>query len=305
MADQFCNERLEELVKLVQLQENFMLTFCVLNLVCTVVAVVENLLVIRALWKASSIPNNLKKLFMSLAYSDLAMALFGQFTLGVIIAVMLKMAAPGNENVHALCPTVLTVYYFVLTVLGCASFLNVTAIAVDRLLAISLHLRYQELITSRRVIIALASLWLTSSPIATLYEILPNPSNTVIAIIEVVGLLCTTVAYICIYRVITYHRNQMHLQQPNAQEMNLRRETKSAFNALFVYIVFAACYLPDLCALILLITDRMRISFLVAKIVTVFLVFLNSLLNPLLYCWRYREIREITINTGKKLLRVN
>ena len=95
-----------------------------------------NILVIRALWKASSIPANIKKLFLSLAVSDLAVGLFAQ----LMYAVVLRMAVNGGHNFDLLCPTILTVCYFSLLPLACASFLNVTAIAVDRLLAINLHL---------------------------------------------------------------------------------------------------------------------------------------------------------------------
>ena len=79
------------------------------------------------------------------------------------------MAASGGHNFDLLCPTILTVCYFFLLLLGCASFLNVTAIAVDRLLAISLHFRYRELVSSKRVIIALVSIWITSGVAASLY----------------------------------------------------------------------------------------------------------------------------------------
>ena len=154
MAAQVCTQRLERLVQLVRLHETFMLTFCVLNVIFSFVATLGNLLVIRALWKASSIPGNMEKLFLSLAFSDLAVGLFAQLIYGAIIAVMLKMKATGNYNFDIFCPTIIIACYFSIFLLACASFQNITAIAVDRLLAVSLHLGYQELVTSKRVIIA-------------------------------------------------------------------------------------------------------------------------------------------------------
>ena len=122
-------------------------------------AVLGNLLVVRALWKALSIPDTVKKLFLSLAFSDLVVGIFSQPMFGVIIAVMLKIASTGDYNFASFCPNIVTVCYFFVTFLSCASFLNITAIAVDRLLAISLHLRYQELATSKRVLIVLVSVY--------------------------------------------------------------------------------------------------------------------------------------------------
>ena len=66
-----------------------MLVLSVLNLTFSIVATLGNLLVIRALRKSSSISTTLKSLFLSLAISDLAVALIPQLMLGVNLAVML------------------------------------------------------------------------------------------------------------------------------------------------------------------------------------------------------------------------
>ena len=309
MAAQSCTYQLKKLEQLVPHFATFMMTFCVLHLTCSLVATLGNLLVIHALWKASSIPATIKKLFLSLAFSDFALGLIPQLMAGVIIAVMLRMAANDNYNFDFLCPTIVTALHFLMLLLSVASFFNVTAIAVDRLLAISLHLRYQELVTSKRVITALACLWITSGIAVSVYISQPNPSasNMVVAVIEFVGILLTTVAYIRIYKIVRYHQHQIHSQHQlaNPQAMKQLREKKCAFNALFVYPVFLACYLPYLCTVMFLITDSMKLSVLVAEKVSLFLVCLNSSLNPLVYCWRYREIREIVKSTLKKIFRIN
>ena len=308
MAAQFCTHLQMQLEQIAHHHGSIAFTFCVLQLMFSLVATLGNLLVIRALWKASSISATIK-MFLSLAFSDLAVGLFVQLTFGVIIAVVLRMAANGDYNFDFLCPTVITVNYFFGFLLASASFLNVTAIAVDRLLAISLHLRYQELVTSKRVIIALVCLWITSGIWASLYISLPNHSNLVVAIIGFVGIILTTAAYIRIYKVARHHQNQIHnqVQQANPQVMRLHREKKSSFNALFVYVAFIVCYFPHKCTAMYLITSSSQISFsgLMAEAVAVFLMFLNSSLNPLVYCWRYREIREIVKSTVKKVFHIN
>lgn len=90
-----------------------MLLFCILNLVFSVLTVVENVLAIYALWKCSSIPTIMKKFFLSLALSDLAVGTLGQSMSGVIIAVMLKMKANGDANVASLCPVVISSCYYI------------------------------------------------------------------------------------------------------------------------------------------------------------------------------------------------
>ena len=97
-------------------------------------ATLGNILAIRALWKASSLPANLRKLFLSLTLSNLAVGLLANLMLGVVF----KMALDENCNLDVLCLLSLTLCYIFLYLLISASFLNVTAIGVDRLLAVSL-----------------------------------------------------------------------------------------------------------------------------------------------------------------------
>ena len=262
----------------------------------SLVATLGNILAIRALWKASSMPTKMKKFFLSLAVSDLAVGLFAQ----------LLLTANGGQNVDLLCPTILTVCSFSLFLLACASFLNLTAIAVDRLLAITLHLRYQELVTSRRVKIVLVSIWITSGIAASLFVSLNTHKVTVGVIVQVVGMLLTTVAYIRIYRVVRYHQNQIHsqLQQQNVLAMQLIREKKSAFNTVYIYVIFVACYLPHFWSATLLKINSAEIYFWLAFCVTLYFVLLNSSLNPVVYCWRYREIRQIMKSTVKNIFRI-
>ncbi|CAH3189683.1 unnamed protein product [Porites lobata] len=304
MAEQYCPRMFDSLVHLVHHRRSSLLAFCVLNFVFSVVAILENLLVIRALMKASTIPATVKKLFLSLAFSDLAVGLCSQLMIAIIIASILKMASSGN-NTAFFCPTVLGVQLYFAHLLATASFLNVIVIAFDRLLAVSLHLRYQELITPKRVNIALVSLWFISCITAVIFVFLPTSNEIVTAVILMTGYVLTTVAYVRIYKVVKYHQNQIYSQNQlqNAQTRQVLRQKKSAYNAIFVYLVFLACYLPFVPSTILYMTNG--ISFFVAHFASIFLIFLNSSLNPLVYCWRYREIRQSVKSTVKKLFHMN
>ena len=300
MAAPFCTRKLEANAKLLQFNEPFVIVFCVLNLLFSFLAILGNLLSIHALRKASSIPATLKKLFLSLAVSDLAVGVFAQLASAVISALMLKLSA--NESLF--CPTFLTAHYFCLFLLACASFLNVTAIAVDRLLVLFLHLRYQELVTPKRVVVGLISLWLTSGVFASVFILLPSHNNYVSVVTELSGVLVTTVAYIYVYKTVRYHQNQIQNQTETLpdQAMEVCREQKSSFNVLFIYVVFFVCNMPNLVCSFLGEANSPLMFSLVINHVTVFLVLLNSSLNPLIYCWRYREIREIVKSTVRKAL---
>ena len=283
MVSELCTQTLEGYKSLVHFHRTPMLVLSVLNLTFSVVATLGNLLVIRALRKSSSISTTLKNLFLSLAVSDLAVALIPQLMLGVTIAVMLHMEASEKHNIDAFCPEILIIYRFFVMFLASSSFLTVTAIAIDRFLAISLHLRYQELVTPKRIIIALMCLWLSSAIAAFIF--ISENNRIVVAVMELYGLFVTTVVYIHIFRVARYHQNQIlaQWQLHNDQTITILREKKS-------------------CCTILLLADASNLSFMLANHATVFSILLNSSLNPLLYCWRYRELRQNVKRTANKIL---
>ena len=302
MAEQACTRLLDFSVKLVSYRRSFLLGFCVLNFVFSLVATLGNLLVIRALMKNSTIPATVKKLFLSLTFSDLAVGLLPQLMTAIISAVMLKMAS-SEDDVAFFCPTVLIVRLYFLHLLAAASFLNIIVIAFDRLLAVSLHLRYQELITPKRVNIALVSLWLISCITAFIFVFLPTSNEIVAAVILMIGYVLTTVAYVRIYKVVKYHQNQIYSQNQlqNAQTREAHRQRKSAYNSLLVSVVFLACYFPFLPCTILYSINPSEFSFLVAHFASIFLIYLNSSLNPFIYCWRYPEIRQSVKSTVKQI----
>ena len=245
MAEEYCSQVLDTFSKLVHHSRSSILAFCVSHFTFSLVATLGNLLVIRALIKASTIPANVRKMFISLAFSDLAVGLLPQLMEAIIYAVVWKMASRGG-NLAFLCPTVLSVLsYFVYSLIA-ASFLNVNVIAGDRLLAVSLHLRYQKLVTARRLTTVLVSVWIISCVFPILYILFPKEIEMVTGIISIIGYALAIVVYVRIYKVVKYHQNQIYSQNQlqNAQTREAHRQRKSAYNSLFVSVVFLACYFP-------------------------------------------------------------
>ena len=90
MAEQFCNQTLEGFLQLARYRETFFFSLWVSNFVFSLVTSLGNILVIRALLKASSMTANVKKLFLNLAFSDRGVGLVSQLMTGIIYAVILK-----------------------------------------------------------------------------------------------------------------------------------------------------------------------------------------------------------------------
>ena len=73
--------------------------------------------------------------------------------------------------------------------LCCASFLGVTALTADRFFATHLHLRYQELVTHRRVVAVVTLIWFLSAILSPLWLWSQTIFSTIVGIIPSVCLI--------------------------------------------------------------------------------------------------------------------
>ena len=127
-----------------------------------------------------------------------------------------------------------------------ASHFGVFALAVDRFLAIQLHLRYQELVTHKRVVAVVISLWVFSASISF------RSPDIMRAVIVVVCVITTGLLYCKIYASVRHHTNQIHALQvqqatQNEDMANAARPKKSSLATFYVYFVYLVCYLPLYC----------------------------------------------------------
>ncbi|CAH3146041.1 unnamed protein product [Pocillopora meandrina] len=124
-----------------------------------------------------------------------------------------------------------------------SSLFNVVTISVDRFLAVHLHLRYRELVTHKRVIAAVTSIWLLSAIISSsvFWDPLLFSSQVTGLVIKTVCLIVVVIFYWRIYIVLKRHIIQIEGLQIQEAQQGLR---KSALGTFFVCIVFLICYLP-------------------------------------------------------------
>ena len=126
----------------------------------------------------------------------------------------------------------------------------------------------------------------------------------VVTVSMAVFLSISTVIQIKIYRIVRRHRREIQAQEQAihiTHHFNLVQFTKTCVNTFLVYYVVILCYLPYFIACILSSKDNNTISPLVWKLVLT-AVFLNSALNPFLYCWRLPAIRGPVMLLVRKII---
>ncbi|XP_078348695.1 adenosine receptor A2a-like [Oculina patagonica] len=263
---------------------------CVFNSFLCYAAIMLNIVTIHAIRKTSSLPKTLKTLLLSLAVSDVGV---GFLTQPFYISLLVKWLQQSTAS----CSTH-KVFYLVAHLFSAASFFGVVAVSVDRFLAIHLHLRYQELVTHKRVVAVVISIWVLS----VFLSLMPwwatlDIRSQLDSIIIVVGLVLTIIVYIKIYSALRRHKNQIQALQvqqvAQTDEMtNFAIVVKSAVGIFYVYLVFLACYLPYFISLASLKILGPTITLKRFFLFSFTLVFLNSSLNPVIYCWKLRHIRH-------------
>ena len=270
---------------------------CGLNAFLTISAIILNSVTIQALRKTSSLPKPLKTLLLNLAVSDLGVGLLVEpFYFGILVK-WLK----GDNSTDATC----TMFLAILYLFSVASFSGVMALSADRFLALHLHLRYQELVTYKRVAAVVILIWVLSAFVSLFYLcVSSNISFIVFAIFGVVSLVFSALFYFKICFTVRRHRIQVHALQvaQNDQLANAARLRKSAVGVFYVYLVLLLCYLPKICSFaVVVISDFSSPGVKVFFSFSTTLLFLNSSLNPVLYCWKMRHVRSAVLDTVRNI----
>ena len=271
---------------------------CIFNNFLTHTSIMLNIVTIYAIYKTSAIAKTLKTLLLSLACSDVAVGLFSQplYTFSLINGLRLR-------NTGCITKQLATILSYLFST---ASFLGVVA-GVDRFLAVHLHLRYQELVTHKRVVVVVISKWLYSAFISfMIFWVLPGTRQLINSVAVALGFIVTLVVYIRIYLTVRRHKNQIHSMQ--VQEVAHSDEIKdliiiikSTVSLFYVYLLLLICYLPFfICSALI----RMYGSSIALKqffLYSMTLIFLNSSLNPVIYCWKMRHVRHAIIDILRKM----
>ena len=164
------------------------------------------------------------------------------------------------------------------------------AIALDRLLALRLHLRYAVIVTKFRVIVVLTCIWLFQGFFVPMYFWQVETFGRFIAIKICVVIVINFAIYLNIHLIVRHHQIRIQYQHPEqlANIFSLKRLKNSALNTFLVFIFLLVCSLP---LLYVYFNDRVSITIHYIAIAT---IFLNTSFNPFVYSWRLREIRTAT-----------
>ena len=278
---------------------NQLICLSVINIFLSITAFLGNTLILVALHKESSLHAPSKLLLRSLATTDLCV--------GIIVEplAVTSWMSMVNERWN-ICRFAYDASFVAAYTLCSVSLLTLTAISVDRLLALLLGLRYRQVVTLKRTYLTLTAFWVLSIVLSSMYFL--NHQITMWFGRSVISLCLITSVFSYVRIFFTLRHNQTQVQNSVQQEqpsqtvpLNIARYRKTVSSTLWVQLALIACYLPYSILLALNTQRRLTPSFFLTRVFTLTLVMLNSSLNPILYCWKIREVKQAVKETVRQL----
>ena len=185
----------------------------------------------------------------------------------------------------------------VMIFLVCASLLHMVLLSGERYLAMKHPFAYITLVTEGRLLIASALIWLFSvfqGGLSVLYIILISRTN-LIFIISSIGLI--VYCHVTVYRETRRHEIQLASQQVTQEARQQFERDRKAFKLTSIILaVLLLCFLPGFIiisalGLTSLGTEATAEARYLLHSFSVSIVFMNSLLNSIIYSVRIRQFR--------------
>ena len=281
---------------------NQLIILSVLNIFLSITAFLGNTLILVSLHKERSLHPPSKLLFRSLAITDLCVGIIVEpFQVGLWLSMV-----NGRWSICRFTFTAVVIAWYIFCLV---SLLTLSAISVDRLLALLLGLRYRQVVTLKRAYVLVISFWVFSfvGSIVSLWSEFVS-----LYYIYTIVLLCLVTSIYCYTRIFLRLRHHQTQVQDNVQgqpnqtiPQNIARYRKTVSAALWVQLTLVVCYLPFTLVAPLVIQGPARGELSPAKFLalhfTSTLIYFNSSLNPILYCWKITDVRQAAKDTIRKL----
>ncbi|XP_078355037.1 histamine H2 receptor-like [Oculina patagonica] len=260
---------------------------CVVIISGSISSTTGNIVILFALRKCQSLHPPSKALLCSLALTDLFVGIVVD-PLFIAYYLMVILELPRYYCVIAIT------YARTSNFIGAVSLVTIATIAIDRYHAFRLRLRYRERVKLRRVVCVLVIEWILAAFWSGSW-FWNGPINLISGAVGMfMCCLITPLCYLTIYRGFRHHVAQIH-QQANfrdSTDFNVAQYKRTVNNMLWIYGILLLCYVPYLSSLFAIIVMGLNNATRFALHFSVIAIYFNSSLNPILYCWKIKELKE-------------
>ena len=209
---------------------------CILNAVFSLITAIGNLVILQVIWRKQELHTPSFILLFCLAASDLLVGLVCQpFYVAYKIAELMD-----NSGVYCIVRMIQSISGWTTTGVSLAI---LSGVSIDRLLVLTLHLRYNTIVTVQRVLQTVFVVWVLSVTIVMLRFWIRQWLIFPVAIV-VTSFLVTSVSSLKIFQIVRRHQRQIFQQQSvQSNIVDVLKCRKSAVTVLYVYGLFVIFYL--------------------------------------------------------------
>ena len=269
------------------------------NILLSIITFFGNATVLLALSKVSGLHPASKLLFRTLAATDFCVGVISQ----PLSIVSLMSQVHGQFNV---CRYASTVRFLISHVLCMVSLLSSAATNLDRLLALSLRLRYRQFVTLKRMYVIVTAFWVLSIAFSVMSLISEWITIWFFIVVLSSCLIISGSSYAKIYRILHHNQTQVNglavcQMQPNpVTTPNVEVYKRTVSTILWVQIGLVVCYVPYI-VIGLILRKNQTVPIVLAWRCTGTLLLFSSSLNPVLYCWKMSSLRRAMKETVRKI----
>ena len=274
----------------------------VLNTFLSITAFFGNVLTLVALRNVSSLHPATKLLLRCLAVTDLCVGLISQ---PLFISIILNSVTKINVTVLYYDMAAMVTSSFILSGVSISTSM---ALSVDRLLALLLGLRYRQVVTLRRVSATICSFCFMCVACGFVYSFWSHfVAYTTGTFLGLISSFISIFSYMKIFLTLRQRQAQVRFQGRHERArgripLNIARYKRTVSSIAWVQLALAFCYVPFYISVVIIEVFGWRgIKADVVWTCTTTLLYCNSSLNPILFCWKIKEVRQAMKNTAKRL----
>ena len=265
----------------------FTLVTGIFNVVLSAIAVMGNALILTAIWKRTFERTSFHLVLSGLAFSDLCTGLFSQSLMFLSSIFRNVPIFRTLKEIGFLCGI-----YF-----GAFTLLIITLLSLERWM----HTTRRSILTTRCRLVLVPLLVVIPGSFVVLFITLGLAATELCFALVVFMLVCVFVtffAYFNLFRIIRQHQQQVqgnlssqNGRQPAINVAKLKRSLRSIF---YILALFSLTVLPVVVTMTLILTnkfsryDQIQMVFDISSSI----YFSSSSLNPVLYLWRMKDIRN-------------